>query len=350
MLGRNGKVKPKHANYIELNAALTKLIDEYNSLFASLGPDIRYMDVNTMANKLRCNEANGASFLKYANRRIKELKEEGRHSYAISYEASNKWLAGFTDILFKEINHEFLEKFQKHLKKSGKRVNTIRIYLNNIKAIFNHAIDSNVIRQELYPFRKLKIKKEKTGYRDLTIAEMRKLQFGPKTKAQQKAFDTFMLSFFLIGINMKDLLYLTEKNIVKGRIVYRRSKTEKKVEERISVKITPESRAIIEKYKGTKYLLDYLDEDDSYTHFKTVTHNINDRLALVGKSFGINDLTTYYARYSWSTIASSLGILQDTISHALGHVQNETTEVYIKYDLNLIDAANEKVIKAISDN
>ncbi|HEX2968833.1 MAG TPA: phage integrase SAM-like domain-containing protein [Bacteroidales bacterium] len=179
MLGRNGKVKPKHANYIELNAALTKLIDEYNSLFASLGPDIRYMDVNTMANKLRCNEANGASFLKYANRRIKELKEEGRHSYAISYEASNKWLAGFTDILFKEINHEFLEKFQKHLKKNGKKVNTIRIYL---------------------------------------------------------------------------------------------------------------------------------------------THNINVRLSLIGKSFGINDLTTYYARYSWSTIASSLGVLQDTISHALGHV------------------------------
>lgn len=40
-------------------------------------------------------------------------------------------------------------------------------------------------------------------------------------------------------------------------------------------------------------------------------------------------------------------ILQDTISHALGHVQNETTEFYIKYDLNLIDAVNEKVIKAI---
>ena len=53
MLGRNGKVKPKHANYLELNAALTKLIDEYNSLLTSLEPGIRYMDVNTIANKLR---------------------------------------------------------------------------------------------------------------------------------------------------------------------------------------------------------------------------------------------------------------------------------------------------------
>lgn len=73
--------------------------------------------------------------------------------------------------------------------------NDIRICLNNIKAIFNHAIDNNIIRQEFYPFRKFQIKKEKTGYRDLTMDEMRKPQYGPYTKAQQKAFDIFMLSF-----------------------------------------------------------------------------------------------------------------------------------------------------------
>lgn len=65
-LGRNGKVKPKHPNYIELNTALTKLLDEYNSLIAAIGPDIRFMDINTIAKKLKRNESNGASLLKYA--------------------------------------------------------------------------------------------------------------------------------------------------------------------------------------------------------------------------------------------------------------------------------------------
>jgi integrase len=155
-----------------------------------------------------------------------------------------------------------------------------------------------------------------------------------------------MLSFYLIGMNMKDLLYLTKENVVRDRIIYRRSKTEKKVDEQISIKLTPIALQLFDKHKGQKYLLDYLDEDDSYTHFKTVTHNINDRLALVGKSHGILELTTYYARYSWSTIASNIGIPQDSISHALGHIQNGTTEGYINYDLKLIDKANLKVIEA----
>jgi integrase len=353
LLGKDGRVKRRHPNYIEFNAALTKLITEYESIIVSIGPDIQYLAITTLMNMLRKNESNGASFLCYANKRIEEFKEEGRNSYAASYQSSNRWLTEFTntgDILFKEINYEFLEKFQRHLKKNNRKVNTIRIYLNNIKAIFNYAIDNNVIRPELYPFRKFHIKREKTGYKDLTIDEMRKLQFGPYTKAQQKAFDIFMLSFYLIGINMKDLLYLKKENIIRGRIVYRRFKTEKKVEDRISVKITPIALQIFEQYKGQKYLLDYLDEDDGYSHFKTVTHNINDRLALIGKSYGILELTTYSARYTWSTIASSIGILQDSISHALGHVRNATTEGYINYDLNLIDIANLKIIEAISCN
>jgi hypothetical protein len=124
MLGRNGKVKPKHPNYVQLNTALTKFLDEYNSVIAGIGPDIRYMDINTLTNKIRYNESNGASFLNYANRRKKVLYEEGRSSYAISYEASNKWIADFTkttDILLKEINHAFLDNFQRHLTKNGKK-------------------------------------------------------------------------------------------------------------------------------------------------------------------------------------------------------------------------------------
>ena len=52
-----------------------------------------------------------------------------------------------------------------------------------------------------------------------------------------------------------------------------------------------------------------------------------DSLALIGHSHGINDLTTYYARYTWSTIASSIGILQDTISHALGPISNTSDQL-----------------------
>lgn len=73
LLGKDGRVKQRHPNYIELNTALTILLNEYNSIIASIGPDIRFMAITTLMDKLRRNESNGASYLSYAKKRIKEF-------------------------------------------------------------------------------------------------------------------------------------------------------------------------------------------------------------------------------------------------------------------------------------
>ena len=351
-MGKDGQVKQTNPDHTNLNKALMELLIDYNRILTGIGSEIVLMDINTLISKLHRKESTSASFILYTNERIRTLQEEERFSYAESYQSGIKWVLSFTnktDILFKEINLDFLERFQRYLAKEGKRINTIRIYLNNIKAVFNHAIDNNVIRQELYPFRKFKVRKEKPEHRALTITEMRKLSFMPYTKAQKKAIDIFFLSFYLIGMNMKDLLYLTHKNIVGDRIVYKRAKTDRRVEERLSVKLTQQVKELFDLYKGQKYLIDCLDKDDSYVHFKTVVHNINNRLKFAGNSHGIPKLTTYYARHSWGTIASYLGISEDTISHAFGHIQNEITSGYIKYDLSFLDNANQSVIKAVHE-
>ena len=56
-------------------------------------------------------------------------------------------------------------------------------------------------------------------------------------------------------------------------------------------------------------------------------------------------LTTYYARHSWASIASSLDIPIETISAGLGHEYgNRITAIYINYDYRKVDLANRKVI------
>ena len=56
-------------------------------------------------------------------------------------------------------------------------------------------------------------------------------------------------------------------------------------------------------------------------------------------------LTTYYARHSWASIASSLDIPVETISAGLGHEYgNKITAIYINYDNRKVDIANRKVI------
>ena len=55
-------------------------------------------------------------------------------------------------------------------------------------------------------------------------------------------------------------------------------------------------------------------------------------------------ISTYWARHTWATIAASIEIPKETISHALGHGNDTVTDIYIDFDMNKVDEANEKVI------
>ena len=85
-----------------------------------------------------------------------------------------------------------------------------RAQQRNLRAIFNRAIDEEIIPQGMYPFRRFKIKKESTPKRSLTVEELRMLRDYPCEEWQEKWRDMFMLIFYLIGINTVDLMALTE--------------------------------------------------------------------------------------------------------------------------------------------
>jgi len=257
-MGRDGIIKQTYPSHEKLNMALNLILSEYNGILEGIGKDIIYMDINTIANKLRRHDGTGEGIIRYMEERIKILRLEKRHSYADTYHATIKHLrvfAGKNEILFKEINLDFLHRFERHLLKE-KKINTARIYLNNIRAVFNHAIDNDIIRQELFPFRKFLVKKEQTTKRNLSIEQIQKLLVQDLTPARQKAMDLFMLSFYLQGMNFKDMLFLTAKNVSKGRIIYKRYKTGSE----LSVKIQPESGVILAKYRGERYLLQCMDQ------------------------------------------------------------------------------------------
>ena len=149
------------------------------------------------------------------------------------------------------------------------------------------------------------------------------------------ARDIFMLSFYLIGINPIDLYNL--KEIENGRIVYYRAKTKKLYD----IKVEPEAMALIEKHRGKNTLLDLADRYKSARIMKRV---INVRLQRQ-----IPDLTLYWARHSWATLASSLDVSIDTISLALGHsFGNEVTNIYIKHDIRKVDFANRLVLNTLA--
>jgi integrase len=150
---------------------------------------------------------------------------------------------------------------------------------------------------------------------------------------QQKYIDVFKLMFYLIGINHADLLTLPADADEGGRIDYTRRKTHRLY----SIKVEPEAKAIIDRYRGSKNLLNVA---DGCTNYRSFALRLNKNLSDI-----MPGLTAYWARHSWATIAASLDIPEDTIALALGHSSaHTTTAIYIQRDLRKVDAANRRVI------
>ena len=238
------------------------------------------------------------------------------------------------DIYFDDITLTWLEKFDKEMRKDGLVTNGRSIHFRNIRAVFNDAINRDVIGQELYPFRKFKIKNEKTRKRALSVEQLRKLFNYDGEYHLNWSRDIAKLIFFLIGINVKDLYSLSECN--NEYIEYKRAKTGALY----SIKVEMEAKDLFEKFKGENGLLCFSEE----MNYKSFGIRINKHLRTLGKTFGIEQLTTYYLRHTWATIAAELDIPKETISAALGHSDKSVTDIYINFNRKKIDAANRKII------
>ena len=238
---------------------------------------------------------------------------------------------------FEDITKDWLGGFDTFLQSTSPSVNGRSIHFRNIRAVFRDAMANEITMS--YPFRVFKIKSEPTIKRSLTIDELHRLFSFHGNGRQTMAVDMFKLSLFLIGINVVDLCNLSE--IEKdGYLRYKRQKTQKLY----CIKVEPEALAIIEKYSGRNHLLNILDR---YANVHTFTATLGKVLQSIE---GFENLTSYWARHTWATIASELDIPVDVISHALGHSFStgaKVTQVYINFNQQKIDDANRKVINYI---
>lgn len=259
-------------------------------------------------------------------------------------------------LTFASINRSWLTDFLNALKKTSSSPNYWSIQLRNIRTVWNDARANNIVNN--YPFQDFKIPSAPTAKRNLSLEQVRTLMASKGIGERgEMAIDYFMLSLYLIGINDVDLCHLTPDNIVNGRLEYNRAKTGK----HYSIKIEPEAMALIEKYRGKKYLLNALDiyirhqafakymnkqlknigviEEETYQSKRGV------RTRIVAKSDLPKGLSHYWCRHTWASLAHEVGISQDTIALGLGHsFGNQVTAIYINPSLSKVDEANRKVI------
>ena len=248
---------------------------------------------------------------------------------------------------FEDIDRNWLTMFDRFMEKTSPSANARAIHLRNIRAVFNDAIDDEVTTS--YPFRKFKICKGTTRKRSLTLEQLRTLMTYPCEAYQTIYRDMFMLMFYLCGINAVDLLNARPDAIQNGRLEYVRAKTHKPY----SVKIELEAMEIINRYRGKDYLLNIMDGRANYVDF---LRRMDKALKQIGpmERHGLGgkktrhplfpDLSQYWCRHTWATIAAELDIPKETIAAGLGHGGNTVTDIYIRFDLRKVDEANRRII------
>ncbi|MEJ8748968.1 recombinase, partial [Phocaeicola sp. ICN-14070] len=221
---------------------------------------------------------------------------------------------------------------------------TVRIYLTLIKVILNYAIKMDYIHYKVHPFAACILPSSRIRNLDLTVDELKSLR-DVSLKEQNLLIvrDLFMLTYYLGGINLKDLLdyHFEENNLILSYIRHKTYRT-KHGENEIVFSIQPEAQQIISKYRTDKGFLKF----GPYESYNKVYSLIYRYLTRIAREAGITSSISYYsARKSFAQHGYNIGIQIETIEYCIGHSMKSNRPIgnYIRVMRSHADIAMRRI-------
>lgn len=338
----------RHENAAQINLCLQRTINEYILILSSI----------KHANQLTCTqlihsiqEEERKKYLTFdviAKKFLSTLQSESRiksyklYKTAISH--FNRFLKKEHDIPLEQIRPSHIHQYQNFLEKRELSSTTVRIYLTLIKVILNYAIKMDYIHYKVHPFAACILPSSRIRNLDLTVDELKSLR-DVSLKEQNLLIvrDLFMLTYYLGGINLKDLLdyHFEENNLILSYIRHKTYRT-KHGENEIVFSIQPEAQQIISKYRTDKGFLKF----GPYESYNKVYSLIYRYLTRIAREAGITSSISYYsARKSFAQHGYNIGIQIETIEYCIGHSMKSNRPIgnYIRVMRSHADIAMRRI-------
>lgn len=350
-----GVFNKNNLQYIQNNRLLLKFKDRALQILSELELDTDGFTLDEFEKKFRL-ESNpvGRNVFTFWDEIINEMINAGRTGNARAnrdtYNSLKRFLKWSEHLMFEQITPRFLNKYEVHLRSRGGMDGGIGVRMRAIRAIFNMAIERNIVKGSYYPFKNYKLSKfkGKGSKRALSMEQMQKI-INLDLKKHSQLTDSrnyFVFSFYTRGMNFADMMKLEWRDIVNDKIFYTRSKTKGN----FIVKILPPVQDILEFYyensRGTKYVFPILLRDDltpvQLENRKSKTlKKYNKDLKEIAEICKIDSVvSSYVARHSFANCLKQKGIATDIISESLGHQNLGITQAYLKeLDNSVIDKA-----------
>ncbi len=292
-------------------------------------------------------------FCRLVAERIEHFKALGKLKTASNYSCALKHFMQFRqgkDIKLEELTSNLMKDFQVYLIGKGLKMNTISLYNRVLKAVYNYALDEEIIHEDKRPFRKVFTGAEKTRKRTLGKDTLKKMVRADLKGDVSLEFarDMFLFSIYMQGMAFVDIAHLRKSQIKNKCLVYRRSKTN----QCLKIVIQPFAREIIDKWmvdaKDCPYLFPILYNPlkRQEIRYDTALRTQNKRLERLALRLGIEEaFSSYAARHTWASLAKWSGVNDTVICEAMGHSNLATTSIYLaSLDPDVIAAANRKTL------
>lgn len=357
----NQKLSMNESDYAKINSprlkqeellAIRNYVEEAKNkamkIAKELGDDFSYELFEKLYFNLPEPEKKEITVYDMFDRHIKDLFAGKRIGTATSYQTAKRSFEGFVPkLLFADITHNFLKKYELYMTEKGSSITTVAIYLRSLRTIINMGKEAGLITQEQYPFgqkskKKYEIPIGRNIKKALSADDIRKIKNADNLGEDAEfARDIWLFSFYCNGMNMTDICHLKYENISDGFIHYFRAKTIRTQREKtpIEVYLSEPAQAIINRWgvrsiNPDDFVFPILNKQMSFEEqfwgSKNFTRSVNHYMGVLGKQLKINcNLTTYVARHSYATLLKFMGTSIEEISESLGHSNVSTTKSYL---------------------
>lgn len=354
------KVKKNHINSARMNAFLSQKIADAEALVADHERKRRTVSAKKLKEAIKGKDM--ANFFEYAYNRCERIK--GTVSVA-TYKNYKGYVEKFEkfmetkEVYFDDITVTVLKDYINYMSNKLKNgATTIHYSLLILSIMFRDAQREDVIEESLYPFSKVRVKKDKGKRLFLNKEQIEKLRtLKIEYEGKDEIFrDMFIFAVYAGGLRFSDVVSLKWENYLEEE--QRIKKVIRKTGRLHQFKIGQVAINILNKYKTEISLpgdfvfpiIEDVDLFDANTEYQAQVINAKNilcgqKIRRLGKDMKLPfGLSFHLSRHTFATNALNNGMRIEHVSKLLDHSDIGITQIYAKVISEELDKAVEQYI------
>lgn len=346
---KNGRITKRPDKDI-LNAKLNRELNKYEERCLNI-PHINSLTCTQLVAMIK-SPTTGEKHRRFEdvlNEFLSQIDESDRaKTYKLYKLAANKFLNFIgPGSLMEHITPVRMNQYIQSLTKSKLSSTSINIYITLLKVIINYAVKMRYVSFDVDPFVTIKVPNAKKRDTFITVEELRSIRdYVPSTHNMMVVRDIFMLTYYLAGMNLVDMLSYDFRDTDEINYIRKKTRNTKDGENAVKFTIPDEAKPIIDKYMDKK------SGKLAFGRYKTYESCYNVLARKIKELAKIANIkhyfTLYSARKSFVQHGFDLGIPLSTLEYCIGQSMKEGRPIF-NY-VTIMKHHADKAIREILDN